>query len=149
MNYFEFIRTIPDQVRPHLPDRLQGFTVHQPFRWIIQMNYGEQRLHYEVGRVPRSKDFELAFHCESRDKRLNLYLLQGFRRHLFEIRDSLGEQIEAEMWDRGWTKIYERVPASEIDADYHARIGRRMAEIIRVLHPIFITLRQDVSRLYR
>ncbi len=149
MKYFDFIRTFPDAVRPHLPVRLQGFTVHQPFRWIIQMHYGEQRLHYEVSRVAGHQDLELAFHCEARDQELNRYLLMGFRRHLFEIRDSLGDSIEAEMWDRGWTKIYERFPAGELDTAYQEAAARRMAAIISCLHPIFIGLRSDISRLYR
>ena len=86
MNYFTFIRTIPDIIRPNLPPKLQGFVVHQPFRWIIQMNYGEQRLHYEVSRIAGpTKDLELGFHFEARDKELNRYLLLGFRRHFFAV----------------------------------------------------------------
>ena len=150
MNYFAFIQTIPEVIRPLLPQPLRGFTVHQPFRWIIQMNYGEQRLHYEVSRISGpTKDLELGFHFESRDKDLNRYLLLGFRRHFLEIRDMLGDNIEAEMWDRGWTKVYERFPAGEITPAYQENAAQRMAAIITCLHPIFIALRQDVARIHR
>ena len=149
MKYLEFLRTMPSAVLPHIPDQLSGIKPHQPFRWIIQFNFGEQRLHYEVGRVAYSKDLELAFHFESKDKTLNRYLLTGFRRHLFEIRDTLGPQIQAEVWDRGWAKVYERVPEHPISAEYQEVIGRRMAEIIICLQPIFADLRQDVSQIYR
>lgn len=44
---------------------------------------------------------EIGFRCESRDKMLNKLLLYGFRQNLFEIKDKLGESIEAEMWDKG------------------------------------------------
>jgi hypothetical protein len=86
---------------------LQGIKVKQPWRWLIQFHYGEPWLHYEVSRPRNHAGLELGFHCESRDKDLNRFLLLGFRHHLFEIKDTLGESIEAEMWDRGWTKIYE------------------------------------------
>lgn len=149
MNYFTFLRTLPELIRPQLPSPLQGFTVHQPFRWVIQMNYGEKRLHYEIGRVARQKDLELGLHFESRDKNLNRYLLTGFRRHLIEIRDVLGEKVEVEMWDRGWTKVYERFPAGEITEAYQAQAAARMAQLMTVWHPFFVLLRNDVSAVYR
>lgn len=149
MKYMEFIRTMPSAVLPHIPDHLSGIQPHQPFRWIIQFHFGERRLHYEIGRVAYSKDLELAYHFESKDKDLNRYLLKGFRRHLFEIRDTLGPQIQAEMWDRGWTKVYERVPEAPYSADYQQELGKRMAEIITCLQPIFAELRNDVSQIYR
>ena len=149
LSYVEFIKTLPQTVVPHLPDRLQVIQPHQPFRWIIQFHFGEKRLHYEVSRVPRTKNLELAFHCESKDKTLNRYLLTGFRRHLFEIHDTLGQQITAEMWDRGWTKIYEVYPEGELTNDYQEAVGKRLAEIITCLQPIFAQLRQDVRKIHR
>lgn len=149
LSYFDFIRTLPQAVTPHLPAKLQAIQPHQPFRWIIQFHFGEKRLHYEVSRVPRGKQLELAFHCEAKDKTLNRYLLTGFRRHLFEIHDTLGQQIVAEMWDRGWTKIYEVYPEGELTAAYQAAVGQRLAEIIICIQPIFAQLRQDVRRVYR
>lgn len=149
MKYFPFLKTLPEIVRPNLPDHLQGFTIHQPFRWVIQMHYGEQRLHYEIGRIARSKDLELGLHFEARDKDLNRYLLTGFRRHLVEIRDILGESVEAEMWDRGWTKVYERYPAAEISEAYQLDVAIRMAQLMTVWHPIYVLLRNDVAKSYR
>jgi len=91
----------------------------------------------------------LAFHCEAKDKDLNRYLLNGFRRNLFEIKESLGEHVEAEMWDRGWTKIYEVYHDDNLTSDYQHAVGVRMAEIIVCLHPIYVELRGQVARIYR
>ncbi|MEM7800101.1 MAG: hypothetical protein AAF633_12990 [Chloroflexota bacterium] len=149
MNYFTFIRTLPEKVLPQLPARFDSIKVYQPFRWVIQFHFGEPRLHYEVGRVPRQKDFEIGFHFEAKDKTLNKYLLLGFRRHLFEIKDGLGKSVEAEMWDRGWTKIYDRVAEEELSDGFQTAIADRLVEMIVMLHPIFVELRQDVNRIYR
>jgi hypothetical protein len=92
---------------------------------------------------------ELGFHCEARDKHLNRFLLEGFRRHLFEIKAELGESVEAEMWDRGWTKIYEVVPEAELTPEYQAEVGGRLAAFIVCLHPIYVQLRNDVARIHR
>ena len=144
MNYFTFLRTLPDLIRPQLPPVLQPFTVRQPSRWLMQMHYGESWLHYEVGRVVRSHDMELALHFESKDSKLNRLLLLGMRRHLFEIRDLLGEQIEAEVWDRGWSKLYERFPEGEIGEAYQTAVATRMATIMNHLHPIFVDVRRQL-----
>ncbi|MCA9971538.1 MAG: hypothetical protein KC425_15045 [Anaerolineales bacterium] len=145
----EFLRTLPEQVIPRLPAALQGIKVRQPWRWLVQMHYGEPRLHYEVSPVRGGRGWELGFHCEANDKQLNRYLLIGFRRHLFEIKDTLGPGVEAEMWDRGWTKIYEVAPPEALTAAYQAALGQRLAAFIVCLHPIYVALREDVARVYR
>lgn len=149
LSHTQFLRTLPDAVTPHLPPPLQDVQTRQPFRAIIQFHFGEPRLHYEVSRAARRDGWELAFHCEARDKRLNRFLLNGFRRHLFEIKDLLGEGVEAEMWDRGWTKIYEVYPAAELTAAYQSAVGHRLAVFIACLHPIYVDLRSAVARIYR
>jgi hypothetical protein len=107
LSYQKFLKTLPTEVIPLLPAPLQGIKVRQPWRWLVQFHYGEPRLHYEVSRAQGQTGLELGFHCEARDRDLNRYMLNGFRHNLFEIKDSLGERFEAEMWDKGWTKIYE------------------------------------------
>ncbi|MFL7837583.1 MAG: hypothetical protein ACK2T4_11115 [Candidatus Promineifilaceae bacterium] len=145
----QFLSTLPQVVIPVLPPQLQTIQVRQPYRWLVQFHYGEPWLHYEVVRAQRRDGWELGFHCEARDKRLNRFLLDGFRRHLFEIKDVLGESIEAEMWDRGWTKIYEVVSFDTLTPSYQWRIGSRLAEIITVLHPFYTNLRSAVAEVYR
>ncbi|MCA9933956.1 MAG: hypothetical protein H6662_12445 [Ardenticatenaceae bacterium] len=145
----KFLQTLPAVVVPLLPPALQGIKAKQPWGWLVQFHYGEQRLHYEVSRVRGGRGWELGFHCEARDKQLNRHLLTGFRRHLFEIKATLGESIEAEMWDKGWTKIYEVYPDEELTTEYQARVAQHLADIITCLHPIYVDLRNDVARVYR
>ncbi len=149
MTYRDFLKTLPEAVIPQLPPALQGIKVRQPWRWLIQFHYGEPWLHYEVSRPQNVPGLELGFHCEARDKDLNRYLLFGFRKNLFEIKDTLGESIEAEMWDKGWTKIYEVFPEADYSVTYQAEVGARLAEIIVCLHPIYVQLRNDVARVHR
>ncbi len=148
-SYQQFLKTLPDALRPRLPVSLQGIKVRQPWRWLIQFHYGEPRLHYEVSRPRYRPGLELGFHCETGTPELNRFLLGGFRRHLFEIKDTLGETIEAEMWDKGWTKIYEVYPEGELTESYQAGVATRLAEIIVCLHPIYVDLRNQVAQVYR
>ena len=145
----QFLSTLPDVTIPHLPPPLRGITVRQPWRWLIQFHYGEASLHYEVSKVPRLDGWELGFHCEAKDKHLNRYLLNGFRQHLFEIKDTVGSSVEAEMWDRGWTKIYEIYPFVAMTSDHQKDVGWRVAQLISCIQPIFAELRSDVQKIHR
>lgn len=144
-----FLKTLPELVIVRLPQHLQRIQVHQPYRWLIQFHYGETRLHYEVSSAKYRPGWELGFHCEAGDHNLNRYLLMGFRRHLFEIKDVLGPTVEAEMWDKGWTKIYEVYPDAPLTRDYQTAVAQRLATIITCLHPIFVELRSAVAAVYR
>lgn len=144
-----FLKTLPDVVIGQLPPPLKGIQPRQPFRWIVQFHYGQPSLHYEVSSAKHRDGWELGFHCEARDKALNRSLLLGFRRHLFEIKDALGPQIEAEMWDKGWTKIYEVYPESDLTGEYQKALASRLATIITCLHPIYVELRNEVARVHR
>lgn len=149
-----FIESLPGVLPPYLPEHLRGFQARRPWRTLLQIHYGEPSLHYEVGHVPprvgsKAHGYELGFHFEARDHALNRYLLDGFRRHLFEIKATLGESMEAEMWDRGWTKIYEVYPEEPLTEAYREKVARRLAAIMTCLHPIFVVLRRDVTAIYR
>lgn len=149
-----FIQGLPDLTRPALPKSLQGFQHRFLFRTLLQIHYGEPALHYEVAHVSsrlgsRDRGWELGFHFEARDHHLNRLLLDGFRRHLFEIKAVLGDRIEAEMWDRGWTKVYEVYPAEALTVDYQNRVADRLAAIIACMHPFFVDLRRAAAEVYR
>jgi hypothetical protein len=145
LSHQQFLKSLPAAVRPHLPAALSDIQSRQPYRWLVQFHYGEPELHYEVSSAKYQQGWELGFHCESRDRLLNRYLLDGFCRYLFEIKATLGEQVEAEMWDRGWTKIYEVYPAQSLTQGYQALVGQRLSQIITCLQPIVELLRQDAA----
>lgn len=145
----QFLKTMPAAIIPHLPPHLQAIKIRQPWRFIIQFHFGEPGLHYEISNASRQKCWEIGFHCESKDKQLNRYLLNGFRQNLFEIKDSIGNHIEAEMWDKGWTKIYELYPYAPLSIVYQEKLGQRVAEFITCIQPIFAELRGNVRQVYR
>jgi hypothetical protein len=53
------------------------------------------------------------------------------------------------MWDKGWTKVYEVVPVEAYTVAHQAQIGKRLAEVIACLHPIFVDLRGQAARIKR
>ena len=95
-------------------------------------------LHYEVVTLgERRGKLEIGLHFESRATEVNARLLAGFMQHLFEIKAELGDHVEAEMWDRGWTKVYETIPLEAFNEDYVNRVADRVAKMMVVLQPIY------------
>jgi hypothetical protein len=130
------MRALPAAARARLPGKWQNFKT-QVRPWLVQLSYADPLLHYEVWTLGgRRGVLEIGLHFESRDPAMNARLLDGFMRHLFEIKAELGDSFEAEMWDKGWTKVYETIPLETFDEAYVDRVARRLAQVIVVLQPI-------------
>ena len=80
---------------------------------------------------------EIGLHFESRDADQNRELLAAFSRRMVEVKATLGERWEAEMWDKGWTKVYETVPYAPFTEELLAAIAARLARAMTVLQPIW------------
>ena len=143
MKSSEFMAALPEAVQTQLAPEL---ILRRGRLWPggVQLYDDDPRFHYEVARVtPRLGDrLELGLHFESRTPDDNLLLLAGFQARLLEVKHELGEGIEAELWDRGWTKVYEILPLAPYGPAYLDSIACRLAEVARVLHPIYRALRR-------
>ena len=136
MRLDELMRAIPPAAQAKLPQHLQDFKVARR-SWLVQLYYADPLIHYEVVTLGvKRSELEIGLHFESRSAATNERLLNGFMQHLFEIKAELGDGFEAEMWDRGWTKVYETFPMETFDAAYVDRVAARLAQVIIVLQPI-------------
>jgi hypothetical protein len=136
MRLDELMRAIPPATRAKLPKHLQGFKVATR-SWLVQIFYTDAQIHYEVVTLGVKRgELELGLHFESRNAALNERLLDGMARYLIEIKAELGNGFEAEMWDRGWTKVYETIPMETFDEAYVDRVAARLAQVIVVMQPI-------------
>ena len=136
MRLDELMRAIPPATQAKLPKALQDFKVARR-SWLVQLYYADPLVHYEVVTLGiKRRQLEIGLHFESRNSVVNEQLLNGFMQHLFEIKAELGDSFEAEMWDKGWTKVYETIPMETFDEAYVDRVAGRLAQIITVLHPI-------------
>jgi hypothetical protein len=144
----EFVKLVPQAVKPHLAPDLRQFKVAL-MPWLSQVYYDDKFIHYEIVKLPQrfgDSHIELGFHFESRDHSLNDRLLLGFDRHLFEIHDALGEQWYAEQWDRGWTKVYTVQRFEYMDNDFVEETAKQLASAITVMQPIYESILSPQSR---
>ena len=131
------MRALLAATRANLPKKLQTFKTNtRP--WLVQFYYLDPLLHYEVVTLgERRGKLEIGLHFESRAAEVNARLLAGFMQHLFEIKAELGDHVEAEMWDKGWTKVYETIPLEAFNEGYVNRVADRLAKMMVVLQPIY------------
>ncbi len=143
MKSTEFMRALPTAVRAKLPKPLQAFKINLR-SWLVQFYYANALSHYEVVTYGERRGIlEIGLHFESRQPDENARLLNGFMQHLFEIKAELGNQVEAEMWDKGWTKVYETIPLETMTDAYLERVAERLARMISVLQPILEKVARD------
>jgi hypothetical protein len=135
MRASDFMKAIPDATRRHLPASRRNFG-WQARPWLVQIHYGQPRLHYEVWLLRRRDVLELGLHFEHRNRSVNSRLLQHFDTYAIAIKAELGESVEVEPWDKGWAKVYETLPLEPFEEAYLERVAGRLAQMIAYLQPI-------------
>ena len=141
-----FMRGLKPLIKTYLEPEFQNYKLGET-KWLFQVCFDrDKRIHYEVSRpyAKRGRMLEIGLHCESRTKILNEALLIGFQQHLFEIRATLETDVYAEMWDRGWTKIYEAYPLDVLTPQDQDFVAKRLALWIETLQPIYNYLRKEI-----
>ena len=128
---------LPSATREHLPSELRKFKAATR-SWLCQLYYRDSRLHYEVWNMGERRGLlEIGLHFESKNRDENIALLKYFSRYMIEIKSHLGSQWEAEMWDKGWTKVYETIPHEPFNHDRLESVAKRLARAMTVLQPIW------------
>jgi hypothetical protein len=146
MRSSDFMAALPEAVQRYLGEEIR-LTRGRLWPWGVQLYVDDPRYHYEISRVaPRLGDrLELGLHFESKNPAENRALLAGFDARLVEIKASLGDGASAELWDRGWAKVYETARLEPYSESYLQTIAGRMAALIRVLHPIYQALQHTAK----
>lgn len=143
MRSSEFMSAMPEAVNRCLATSMQ---LRRGRLWSfgVQLYDDNPLFHYEVARVPvRLGDrLEIGFHFESKNAADNHRMLDAFAARMIEIKAELGADVEAELWDKGWTKIYETLPLETYSPAYLQVVARQLARMITVLHPVYLANRR-------
>ncbi len=147
LKHTEFMKGLARLLPDYLPDEYQNFRLGET-RWFFQVYFGkERRIHYEVSRANThsGRMLEIGLHFESRDKQLNRALLEAFWPYVLQLREMLGDQVVAEPWDRGWTKIYEAYPHQALTTTSQDFAAQRLAAFIPVVQPLYRHIQKEIK----
>ena len=131
----EFMNRLPEVVRPLLPAPLRAFQLRKR-GWLVQFWYGpDPRIHYEVWVHGGRELLEIGLHCEA-DATHNEFLRRQLLRRLIELKATLGNAVEVEEWDKGWSRLYETHPLNPLDNARMEAFAGRVAEFITTVQPM-------------
>lgn len=130
-----FLEQLARLVRERLPAELADFET-RPGPALVKLFSGDPAVHYEAWLHRSRGRLELGLHFERRDAAANARDLARLSADLLLVKAAVSAAIEAEPWDKGWTRIYEVVPLEPLSPAYAERIADRWARLIAVLEPL-------------
>ena len=103
---------------------------------LIKFSGDEPAIHYELWLHRGRARAEIGLHFETRDAERNARLLEYVADDLPFLKDALGQGLEAEPWDKGWTRLYISYPLERLDSATQTRFAEAFATFIETLEPL-------------
>ena len=138
-----FLAGMLEQARELLPAELRAFHSRAQGS-LVKAFYDEPAIHYEAWLHRRTGRVEIGLHFETREPARNERLLDACAEDLPFLKLALSDRLEAEHWDRGWTRLYLTVLFEPLLPPFQAELAELYARTIELLEP----LRVEAIRLY-
>ncbi len=118
-----------------LPPELRSFHSRRTMN-LLKIHYNDNyRIHYELMILAERRIIELGLHFEDGPESTTR-LLDHFDRHVLEIKDVLGQDVELERWTKSWGHLFEVIPLEPLTHPFARNLGTRLAAMIQTLQPI-------------
>jgi hypothetical protein len=130
----EFFGRLRKALRTRLPQPYRGFESARGRGRLVKFHFGRSEVHYEVWHHTGAGKLEIGLHFEGPTE-LNQHAFDFFRSRMVEIKARL-PRAELEPWDRGWSRLYETMPAPYLDELVVTGAVERLALYITTLQPL-------------
>ncbi len=112
----------------------------------MKLHFGEPAYHFEAWHHTGAGRLEVGLHFEASAGE-NQAAFDFFRSRMVEVKAGL-PRAELEPWDRGWSRLYETLPAARLDDDVLQHTVDCMADYVGTLQPLleeFLRSRDEIS----
>ncbi len=130
----DFFTELRKRLKSRLPAGLRDFRSSRGRGRLMKLHFGEPAFHYEAWHHTGAGRLEVGLHFEASAAE-NQAAFDFFRSRMVEVKASL-PRAELEPWDRGWTRLYETLPAVRLDDDVLQRALDCMADYVVTLQPL-------------
>src|ERR1700693_5901487 len=137
----EFFAGVRKRLRATMPETLRRFEVGRGHSRLLKIHYGRPELHFEAWHHTGDGRLEVGLHFEG-TAALNASAFDYFRARMVEVKAQL-PKAELEPWDRGWSRLYETLPAPQLDERVVDSAVELMSDYIVTLQPLLESLLQD------
>jgi hypothetical protein len=137
----DFFSGLRKGVKARLPSALRTFNSARGRGRLMKVHYGRPEFHYEAWHHTGAGRLEVGLHFEGPSDE-NQAAFDFFRVRMIEIKAHL-PHAELEPWDRGWSRLYETLPAPQLDDSVLDRAVELMVDYIVTLQPLLDSFVND------
>jgi hypothetical protein len=109
----DFFAGLRKGVKPRLPAGMRDFRTSRGRGRLMKLHFGEPAFHFEAWHHTGAGRLEVGLHFEASAAE-NKAAFEFFRSRMVEVKAGL-PRAELEPWDRGWSRLYETLPAARLD----------------------------------
>jgi len=140
----DFFAGLRKGLKARLPQPLRAFEIGRGRGRLVKYHYGHSELHFEAWHHTGAGRLEVGLHFEGSPDE-NQQAFEFFRPRMIEVKASL-PRAELEPWDRGWSRLYETLPAPQLDEPILETATDKMAAYITTLQPLLEIFLKERSR---
>ena len=130
----DFFGGLRKGLKSSLPPGMRTFRSARGRGRLMKVHYGEPAFHFEAWHHTGAGRLEVGLHFEASAGE-NQAAFDYFRSRMVEVKASL-PYAELEPWDRGWSRLYETLPAPRLDDAVLRHTVECMALYIVMLQPL-------------
>lgn len=130
----DFFTELRKGVKTRLPAGMRDFRTTRGRGRLMKLHFGEPAFHYEAWHHSGAGRLEVGLHFEASQAE-NDAAFDFFRSRMVEVKASL-PRAELEPWDRGWSRLYETLPAARLDDGVVRDAVECMCAYIVTLQPL-------------
>lgn len=110
----------------------------------MKVHFGEPAFHYEAWHHMGAGKLEVGLHFEASAAE-NQAAFDFFRARMVEVKAGL-PRAELEPWDRGWSRLYETIPAPRLDLGVLEQTVGLVSEYVVALQPMLDQFLEEERR---
>ena len=130
----DFFTGLRKGLKTTLAARWGGFHAIRGRGRLMKVHFGEPSIHYEAWHHSGAGKLEVGLHFEAAAAE-NQAAFDFFRARMVEVKASL-PRAELEPWDRGWSRLYETIPAQRLDSEVLEQTVALVSEYVVALQPM-------------
>lgn len=137
----DFFSSLRKGVKGRLPADLHGLNTGRGRGRLMKLHYDRPEFHYEAWHHTGDGRLEIGLHFEGSSAE-NQAAFEFLRGRMIEIKANL-PHAELEPWDRGWSRLYETLPAPQLDDGVLDASVELMSAYIVTLQPLLDSFAKD------
>ena len=130
----DFFAGLRKGLKAKLPPDLRKFDSGRGRGRLMKVHFDHSETHFEIWHHTGAGRLEVGLHFEG-DQSLNQKAFDYFRGRMVEVKAGL-PHAELEPWDRGWSRLYETIPAALLDERAQEAGIDLMTAYITTLQPL-------------